>query len=312
MKKLFLPLVAASLLLVNCTKEEETSAAIAISPSKTTVLDEKALENLKQPYILSELSSKNARTTMAGTTYENLFQDNFNTTTLNTAIWNATERYKLKSGDYDIWWNKSGRTHYEMTGSTINLKISRVGTDISCGRIDTKGKKSFKYGYFEARIKFPTPAGYWGAFWSMPNLDDGSMIAGQNKPIVDNNVGTDGAEIDIAEANQPTSYSMGIHIDGYGTHKQAWSATKASVTNLYSAYHVYGMKWTDSNIYYYFDGNLVATMGKPSDWVPDVYQYAILNTDAAPGSTTWSGTFNPNASLSAVVMQVDWIKIHWN
>lgn len=308
MKKLFLPLIAASLLLANCTKEEETVAAIAASPQKTAALDEKARENLKQPYILNKSSSRNNRTTKDGTTYENLFEDNFNTSTLNTAIWNTNERRKGTSGNYNIWWNKTGSNHYVMTGTQIHLKISRVGNDISCGRIDTKGKKSFKYGYFEARIKFPTPAGYWGAFWSMPNLDNGSMIGA----IVDNNVGEDGAEIDIAEANKPTSYSMGIHIDGYGAHKQAWATDKTNVRNLYSDFHIYGMKWTANNIYYYFDDNLVATMAKPANWVPDVYQYALLNTDAAPGSTTWSGTFNPDASLSAVVMQVDWIKIHWN
>ena len=56
--------------------------------------------------------------------------------------------------------------------SVLILTAERKGNKIYSGRINSKGKKSFKYRKIEASIKLPkTNGGLWPAFWMMGDND---------------------------------------------------------------------------------------------------------------------------------------------
>lgn len=116
--------------------------------------------------------------------------------------------------------------------------------------IDTDGKYYQTYGYFEAEAKLPVGAGAWPAFW-LYNHDD---------PLVN-------PEMDIMEA-----YSGGSIRSGWSDadfHPVAYSVTtwiaegeplgmyKFKTPDLSLGFHKYGLKWTPTQLTYYFDGQEV-------------------------------------------------------
>ncbi len=308
MKKNFLPLIAIILLLVNCTKEDFNS--------NPTVSD----AELKQPTALNKLSSGATTTsfTKAGTKYSNEWKDEFTGTILSTTNWKVEKKWKTGQlvGGYKVYWNYDlSKPDYVISGGSIKFKTSfidiRNTTEdvISCGGI--QAKNNFKYGYFEAKMKMPTPEDHWGAFWLMPT--DGAGMIGN---IIDNNKGDDGAEIDIAEGNKSTSYSHGIHIDGYGSDKNGWAKETANATS--TEWHIYGMKWTAAKITYYRDDVEIVSIPastKPrisqAEWAPDVNHFIRLNSDASPGGDWVGGTWRNNSTTRGNV-EVDWVKVYYN
>jgi beta-glucanase (GH16 family) len=61
-----------------------------------------------------------------------------------------------------------------MTGRTLELTARRKPTTnprFQYGSGMIRSKKTFKYGYFEARLKVPAGVGVWPAFWLNPDAD---------------------------------------------------------------------------------------------------------------------------------------------
>ena len=113
------------------------------------------------------------------------------------------------------------------------------------GRLDTQGKKSFKYGYIEARIKTPVGSGNWPAFWML-----GDNITSIGWPS--------SGEIDIMEQwrNITTRTSAANHYrNANGNHQYEYG----EITNgpdYALAYHTYGLGWTPDQMSFYVDGVL--------------------------------------------------------
>jgi beta-glucanase (GH16 family) len=100
----------------------------------------------------------------------------------------------------------------------------------------TQGKKEFKYGKIEARIKLPVGQGFWPAFWML-----GSDI---------NDVGWPASgETDIMEHINTDSLIYGtIHWDNNG-HVQ----DGGNVSSSPSQYHVYSVEWDSASIKWFVD-----------------------------------------------------------
>ncbi len=110
------------------------------------------------------------------------------------------------------------------------------------GRVNTQGKKDFKYGLFEAKVKVPTGMGYLPAFWMMPTDEN---LYGQWPRC---------GEIDIMEVmGQDTKKAMGtIHYGNPHGQKQGEYVLKNG--DFSSQWHTFSVEWEPGKIVWYVDG----------------------------------------------------------
>ena len=134
-------------------------------------------------------------------------------------------------------------------------------------------RRTFKYGYFESRLRFTRKPGWWAAFWLC------SRINGLN-PFVD------GFEIDIFEdyTTRVESPSLppiqkldhNLHIRGNGALK-SWNYNSSFGgrfgTDTDDDWHVIGCKWTPFEVTYYMDGVAIPSSAAHSP-------YATVTFDA--------------------------------
>lgn len=175
-----------------------------------------------------------------------VWHDEFNGTELNEDDWNREEhpvgwvnnelQEYVPSADYA--YVKDGELIIQPT------KIEDENGNVSyvSGRVNTQNKHDIKYGYVEARIKFPQGKGYLPAFWMMPQDED---YYGQWPKC---------GEIDIAEVlgnSTNTNYGT-IH---YGEpHFQNQGIYTLASGDFANEYHVFAIEWEPGLIKWFVDG----------------------------------------------------------
>lgn len=122
------------------------------------------------------------------TDWQLVWQDGFDGTTLNAANWSATDSYGRENSIGACWGGGNNEAqcytsrpqnvsveggNLVLTARVENYTASgALGAETrayTSGRVQTNGKRDFKYGRFEARIKLPTGDGVWPAFWMLPS-----------------------------------------------------------------------------------------------------------------------------------------------
>ncbi|MCA1841672.1 MAG: glycoside hydrolase family 16 protein [Actinobacteria bacterium] len=109
-------------------------------------------------------------------------------------------------------------------------------TRYTSGCVNTKGKFSQIYGFWEARIKVPRGAGLVGAFWLKPNNESWPP------------------ETDIAEVlgTDPRTLRMAVfwrNAEGIQRRQARWNGP-----DLSDGFHVFGLAWTPRESIWYVDG----------------------------------------------------------
>jgi hypothetical protein len=176
-----------------------------------------------------------------------------------------------------------------ISDGTLKIKAKKVGSEVYSVRMNTN--KSWKYGYFEARMKLPTGKGTWPAFWMMPKNftawpDDG--------------------EIDIMEevGYNPNYVSSSIHV------KSTDKTLQKFLDGAQTGFHTYACEWTDKYIKTYVDGVLLFTYtndgtGKDS-WPFDAAFYLKLNL--AWGGN-WGGAKGVDETILPATFEVDYVRV---
>jgi len=122
----------------------------------------------------------------------------------------------------------------------LNIKTLKNGHDIQSGRLNSKGKLEFQYGYIEGLMKFTEDKGLWPAFWCLGN----------------NLKWPDRGEIDIMEwvAWNRTNIYGTLHGPGY-CGANAYGSGPRNVLNKSFAneYHKYAIEWKPNSIIWYVD-----------------------------------------------------------
>ena len=147
-----------------------------------------------------------------------------------------------------------------------------------------------EYGRFEARIKLPSGAGLWPAFWMIPlTTKANSVLAG---------------EIDIIEVNNknPNEVSGYAHDGPVYNYK----AEKILKTPPASQFHVYGVDWTPAGITWTLDGEPYGHMGVYRNWPFD--RPFIMLLDLAVGGI-WPGSPTA-ATVFPAKMEVSWVRVY--
>lgn len=131
---------------------------------------------------------------------------------------------------------------YEKKRGHKNDDPSLEETDYACGILDSFGKWTQRYGYFEARMKLPTKPGLWPAFWTMP--DRGPSAGAERWMRTDTHKG--GMEFDIMEYLTvwgPCRFNAACHWDGYGKEHRSLGTTCAYMPADREGFITVGMLW---------------------------------------------------------------------
>ena len=180
-----------------------------------------------------------------------IWSDEFDGTRIDTRKWEV-----VTGGPWDLgsgWprgYRRAENVYLDGKGHAV-IRFSRDGKgDLTVGAV--KSRREFLYGYFEARLKLTTQPGWWAAFW---------LYRARNGA----NPFLHGLEIDIVEDFPKKSRNMNAVQEA--VHAGVPSAYAKSFTNIaeiedWSAFHVFGLKWTPLEYTFYIDGVEVLRWGK--------------------------------------------------
>ena len=237
-----------------------------------------------------------------------VWHDEFNDTSINKNNWS----FDIGTGNWG--WGNNEKQYYtdyeknvkECDGSLkiIARKEQMGNASYTSGRIVSKNKYSFKYGYCEARLALPSISGIWPAFWMLgANIDE----VGWPKC----------GEIDIMEAvNFNNVVYTTLHwnsngLDGEYSPKDYGNGSgsqKGYLVDDRTEYHTYGMEWTEEYIKTYVDDVEVFSMKINTGSGKEAFQkehYFLFNV-AVGGQ--WPG-YNID-DLFPQAMSIDYIRVY--
>jgi beta-glucanase (GH16 family) len=173
------------------------------------------------------------------------------------------------------------------------------GQSYTSGKIWTKGKASWTYGYFEVRAKLPCARGTWPAIWMMP---EGSYAW------------PDGGEIDIMEqvGSQPEVVHGTVHTALFVHTKGTQRGAERAVPGNCDAFHIYALEWTPHSIRIGVDGRAYMRVlddqpGGRGAWPFDHPFHLILNL-AIGGN--WAAAKGIDEAAMPQRMLVDYVRVY--
>jgi beta-glucanase (GH16 family) len=208
----------------------------------------------------------------------------------------------FETGNANGWGNNELQYYRKENASIENGQLvitakreSFSGYNYTSTRMKTLGKKSWKYGKIEARIKMPAFSGIWPAFWMM-----GDNITTVNWP----NCG----EIDVMEHinSENITYGTAHWTDANNKLTSKGGQTAATITD----YHVYGIEWDANYIRWYLDGakfHEVYIGGGINGSIEFHNKFFILLNMAVGGD--WPG-FNIDPNGFPAKMYVDYVRVY--
>ncbi len=230
--------------------------------------------------------------------YKLMFSDEFDSLNLSPT---GTGSYTWYPG---IWWSASLPLPSLTTdsNSVLDLAWSSGGglyeTDISTLSHDATQGHTFRYGYFEARMKWDVTTGAWPAFWMVPKQ------AAQGV--------TDTGELDIFEGqgSQPSTFYGSLH-EWKGT-TEIWHNSpnwiKLPVTNDFSQWHTYGVLWVPGKVTWYYDNQALFSANTTA--VFDSQDFFLV-LSMAEGANWQKGNMT-GVSATSLQLNVDWVRVWQN
>lgn len=166
-------------------------------------------------------------------------------------------------------------------------KEERLGKPWTAGHGWTR--QEFRYGWFEARLRFTPAPGVDNAFWLMSV--DRSRSPGQPS-----------CEIDVIEGGEPDIATLNLHvIDDQGHRQDPYRAPR--IPRDAQGYATYAVWWTPEFIRWYWNGQLVRERPNPGCHRP----LAVRMSAAVMRSTYW-GTVDDRLNGTALV--VDYVRVY--
>ena len=173
------------------------------------------------------------------------------------------------------------------------------GQAYTSGKIMTKGKAAWTYGYYEIRAQLPCARGTWPAIWMMPE-------------------GTyrwpDGGEIDIMEqvGSQPEVVHGTLHTTLFVHTKGTQRGAETRVRGSCEAFHAYQLDWRPDSIRIGVDGRAFMKVlnnqpGGQGAWPFDHPFHMILNL--AMGGN-WAGAKGIDDAALPQRMLVDYVRVY--
>ena len=127
----------------------------------------------------------------------------------------------------------------------------RPQTDYATGFLESYGKFTQRYGYFEARMRLPTAPGLWPAFWMMPER------GGDGPQWQRSDTKNGGMEFDIMEHLTRwgvNRFNIATHWDGYGKEHKSNGSHAIYYTPDKDGFVTSGLLWTPGELVFYCQG----------------------------------------------------------
>ena len=255
--------------------------------------------------------------------YRLVWRDEFNGASLDTAKWGYQTGIKDIYGSSvgpDYWGNGELQYYTEDAVSVADgsLKITATKQQqddrpYTSGRILTRDKASFTYGYFEARMKTPTGSGMWPAFWMLPQPSSPANSENEYGGWPAN------GEIDIMEAKGRLENKVDTTLH-FG---KAWNAhdyvtKETTLSSNTDEWHTYAVDWTADAISWFVDGQKVLTVTKDRWWSQDASNqgksqpfdkpfYIIFNLAVGGMYDSYN---QPDGSFTSAAMYVDYVRVY--
>ena len=220
---------------------------------------------------------------------------------------------------YDTEMNKAGWYHGELqyyaAGRLENSRVSDGklvitahkealasepdygGQAYTSARLITRGKASWKYGFFEIRAKLPCGVGTWPAIWTLGTNEDEAIWPANG-------------EIDIMEqvGKLPTEINATLHMTA--TAGTAGITEMTTVADACTTFHNYQLTWTEDKLVIGVDNAPYFTYANPgtgkASWPYDSPQYLLLNL-AIGGEMAGSIV---DDSIFPRQMEVDYVRVY--
>ena len=180
---------------------------------------------------------------------------------------------------------------------TLKIIAKKVYNKVISVRMNTN--LSWKYGYFEARLKLPVGKGTWPALWMLPKDF-------KNWPL-------DG-EIDIMEevGYRPNWTSSAVHCQSYNHGIRTEKTGEQYIPTAQSEFHIYALKWTEDYIECFVDGKSHFKFendkkGDKNTWPFNVPFYLKLNL--AWGGN-WGGAQGVDENALPTTYEIDYVRVY--
>lgn len=268
---------------------------------------------LKLALIVLSLSSCNTASKLQENTnkdYSLVWSDEFDETAINTNNWSyQVEPAGRFNNEWQAYTNSSDNAYIENGNMVIEAKYNGNGLakgNFTSARMITQGKKNFKYGKVQARIKVPYGQGIWPAFWMLgSNIKENNPNGTVNWPYC--------GEIDIMEKVGGGIKEKELHgtIHFWEDSKNKWTYIGGKTTttnNLADDFHVYEVEWDAEKIIWKLDGieyhrqNITS-----SDYDEFRNEFYILLNVAVGGD--WPGAPNSTTTFPQKML-IDWVRVY--
>lgn len=232
--------------------------------------------------------------------YSLVYFDDF--TNLNLAP-GGTDQYSWFSGPY--WVTPPTPFNASINSSVLDLAWSNgqttAHTTVTSCSPDGNHCRAFRYGYFEARMKWDVTTGAWPAFWMIPvegiwgaaETGELDIFEGQGDPTnahtffgtIHDWMVTNGTSVDVAN-NKANNTAVLSGVD-------------------FSQWHTYGLLWVAGRVTWYFDQQPVLTA--PTYPIFDQQNYYLLL--GAQEGVHWTSGNTTGVTASSMNLYVDWVKV---
>jgi beta-glucanase (GH16 family) len=205
-----------------------------------------------------------------------------------------------------IWFHPKHTPHSNIlaSSSVLSLVWSRnqetPDTSVTTLSRDFRHFRVWRYGYFEARMKWDVVKGAWPAFWLIP-------VEAATKKDIPGGVRQSG-EIDIFEGQGQNPHEF------YGT-IHVWTNLKdsASKENTFhlppdvdlSEYHIYGLLWVPGEVTWYLDNRALHSEKTPRIFDEQTY-FIVLGMQEG---VDWKYGALAGVTADKFTLNVDWVRV---
>lgn len=174
------------------------------------------------------------------------------------------------------------------------------GKNYTSGRLVSKNKGDWQYGYIEVKAKLPQGTGTWPAIWMLPTKWEygGWPSSG---------------EIDIMEhVGYNHGYVHGtVHTKAYNHGIGTQRGDSVLVSEPEKAYHEYAVDWSPEKIDFLVDGEIYNSFANEGTgfeaWPFDKPFHLLLNL-AVGGN--WGGAMGVDSTIWPQKMEVDYVRVY--
>ncbi len=205
-----------------------------------------------------------------------------------------------------VWFNQKHAPLRNISAkdSVLSLKWEReqeaADTSITTASRDMKIVKAWRYGYFEARMRWAPVPGAWPAFWLIPvqNATGEDLYDGRRES----------GEIDVFEGlgNHPHTFFGTIHdwIDKQD-HTRKPNAFELPKDVDFSQFHTYGLLWVPGEVTWYFDDRPLHTA---KTWPVFDRQDFFIVLGMQEG-VDWKYGELSGVTARSMTLDVDWVRV---